>query len=87
MHAAALICLSPLLNYDDYKDYNAQNFTDDSIFKTIEHLSSSRMKETILACIALHREDCLDFFNPILTEDGICFTFNSLNSRDIYTDA
>ena len=25
-------------------------------------------------------------FEPIFTPDGLCFTFNALNSRDIYTD-
>lgn len=26
-------------------------------------------------------------FEPIFTEEGLCFTTNSINSRDLYTDA
>lgn len=25
-------------------------------------------------------------FQPIFTEEGLCFTYNSINSRDMYTD-
>uniref|UniRef100_A0A1B0DLX5 Uncharacterized protein n=1 Tax=Phlebotomus papatasi TaxID=29031 RepID=A0A1B0DLX5_PHLPP len=28
--------------------------------------------------------DCVDIFTPILTEEGFCFTFNTLNASEIY---
>lgn len=27
-----------------------------------------------------------EMFTPILTEEGLCFAFNALNSHEIYTD-
>lgn len=29
---------------------------------------------------------CHDYFQTILTDEGVCYTFNNLNSYDIYTD-
>lgn len=31
-----------------------------------------------------HEMDCDDIFNEVMTEEGLCFTFNVLNSRDFY---
>lgn len=30
--------------------------------------------------------DCSKCFVPVFTEDGICVTFNALNSHEIYTN-
>lgn len=30
--------------------------------------------------------NCSKHFSPVFTRDGLCFAFNSLNSRDLYTD-
>lgn len=30
--------------------------------------------------------DCWGLFKPVLTEEGVCYTYNSLNSHDIYTE-
>lgn len=33
-----------------------------------------------------HLSDCRDLFQRIITEEGVCYTFNAINSRDIYTN-
>lgn len=63
-----------------------QNGTDKSIFDIITDISSTQ-KEVINECTLLRQYDCGKLFQPILSEEGICFTYNALNSRDIYTDA
>lgn len=30
--------------------------------------------------------NCTELFKPTLTEEGYCYTFNNLNTKDIYTD-
>lgn len=58
--------------------------TDDSVIQTLEDMSIN-MGERLDEC-KWQNKDCSKFFHPVLTEEGFCFTFNSLNSRDIYTD-
>lgn len=30
--------------------------------------------------------NCSDLFDPIVTEDGLCYTFNTLNAIDVVSD-
>lgn len=47
---------------------------------------SIKLNESLYGCSWRKNNECSYLFSSILTEDGFCFTFNSLNSRDIYTD-
>lgn len=62
------------------------NFTDASLIRDLDNISI-KLNDSLHNC-KWHGDDkdCSTLFRPILTENGICFTFNSLNSRDIYSD-
>lgn len=63
------------------------NFTDERIFDTIHELAPN-FTDTMFFCKWRNTFTlCQDIgFQPVLTEEGVCFTFNALNSEDIYTD-
>lgn len=61
-------------------------FANESIYDIISTMALT-MNDTLFNCVWKSKvESCSQFFSPVLTEDGLCFTFNALNSRDIYTD-
>lgn len=61
------------------------SFTDASVVQTLKDMSIN-LHEFMDECIWQKCRNCSNFFQPILTEDGFCFTFNSLNSQDIYSN-
>lgn len=66
--------------------YECPKFTGRQIFDIIQDKGHT-FNYTMMAC--RWRNDvgrCEKFFKTILTEEGVCFTFNSLNSHDIYTE-
>lgn len=68
----------------DFDIFNNISTTD--ILNTLREMSLT-LNDTIFNCSWLYNsDDCEDDFKAILTEEGICFTFNALNSQDVYTD-
>ncbi|XP_044272487.1 pickpocket protein 28-like [Tribolium madens] len=59
-------------------------------FETIEYLMSIAppFEEVFFGCkwTSLN-ETCSNFFSPMLTEDGMCFTFNMLDRSELFTNA
>lgn len=65
-------------------EYFSDNVTDDSIFDEI-HKISTTFQDTLVACLFLNTiSSCYKYFHEILTEEGICFTFNLLGSDEIF---
>lgn len=62
---------------------NHNNFTDESIFGRIKYFSLPY--EAVFHRLETPFYDFVKLF-PVFTEDGFCFTINTLNSNDIYTD-
>lgn len=61
-------------------------FTNASIYDLIQDMAPS-FQHTLLYCMWQYKDDqCSTFFTEILTDEGLCFTFNALNSQDIYTN-
>lgn len=70
-----------------FAEFNlGEMISDASIVDTLFDMSI-KMENSMRDCEwRSERIACRNLFRPILTEDGFCFIFNSLNSRDIYTD-
>lgn len=63
-----------------------ETFINDSIYAEINDMARS-FDETFIECSSPNGNgDCLDSFIPIYSEEGLCFSFNALNSHEILTD-
>lgn len=85
--SARIQALSHLCVEEYMFDYD-EKYAKASIFNVIEEMAPD-LNDTLRVC--LWKEDgdddtCSQLFIPILTEDGLCFSFNALNSNETYTD-
>lgn len=82
LNALAHVC--PLLPHlIEYKD----NFTDESIYATIQDMAPNT-RESFSPFCGWQRKfsKCSKLFTRVLTDDGLCLTFNALNSHEMYTN-
>lgn len=84
LQAAAQIC-------DDFfaekvlKEFSGRDF-DESIVSVIKEIAQE-CDETLVICRMLTKDStCEKYFQDVLTEEGICFTFNLLGASDVATD-
>lgn len=54
----------------------------ESIYQTIQSIGPDQSSVVVFATWIGQ----IAHFKPILTGEGFCYTYNSLNSRDIYTN-
>lgn len=77
-----------LIDFTEYIDFG-EKFANETIYDVIKDMAPSLDGERCVLSTCrwqLKYKDCPALFKPILTEEGLCFTFNALNSRDIYTE-
>lgn len=71
--------------WGEFIDSN-EHFVNSSVFDLIEEMAPY-LNDTVIECKWPYDGDtCSEIFVPVLTEEGLCFAFNILNSGDIYTD-
>lgn len=79
----ALAHISPRV-YEAIKDKFKDNFAEESIYETIGYLAFQKMDlyfDYLDRSISEYSK-----IVTVLTEEGVCLSYNALNSRDIYTD-
>lgn len=61
-------------------------YADDSILSIIKDMAPEQDK-TIIGCKLFDTwTNCENMFHPIITEAGLCYTFNALNAREMLSD-
>lgn len=82
MKALANVC--PLL--PKWIHFKTEKFASESIYGQIEEIAP-RLQDILLFCMWAYFDNiCYKIIVPIMTEDGLCFTFNAMNSHEMYTD-
>ncbi|XP_037047236.1 pickpocket protein 28-like [Bradysia coprophila] len=82
---AVLQLCSDSLN-EELNETGRYNFTDNKIFEIIKEVAPS-FDETLVNCKFQNREEhCRDYFEEVITEEGLCYTFNSLEPTQIYRE-
>lgn len=61
------------------------NYSESSILKTIFDMAPT-FSETMFLCSLFDiRSNCTPWFFPTVTEDGVCYVFNTLNLKELST--
>lgn len=62
------------------------NYNSSGLIDILEEIAPS-LNDTMFDCgWKNENKECFDLFKTTLTEEGLCYTFNAMNSHEIYTD-
>lgn len=67
-------------------DYLGNKFINESFYELMQDMAPT-CNDTLVRCKWKGVEHpCTNLFKPMINGQGICFTFNALNSRDVHTE-
>lgn len=72
----------------EIKSFSSMNdeFADNSILSRMSEMAPT-FTDTMIWCKIFNMwSDCNKFLSPVYTESGLCYTFNSMNLDDIFTN-
>lgn len=70
----------------DLFDFFPDNYSDSSILNTIIDVMP-RFEDTMMFCKLFDKwSKCDKYLFPIITEEGLCFTFNAVNINETVTN-
>lgn len=81
MEALAHLCE----NFEEIYEFE-NDFANNSIYDVIDDMALESEETLSIGYWQRTAINASKYFIPVLTEEGKCFAFNSLNSDDIYTD-
>lgn len=61
------------------------NVTDNKIINLIRDIAPT-FAETMRLCKFRNKVEYCNYFEEIMTDEGLCFTFNMLNANDLYRE-
>lgn len=78
--------ITQLCSHPDSSMEESDKFTNDSLYDMVVYLAPT-LKRTIRSGWRKdYYHNVTGLFAPVFTDEGYCFSFNTLNSHDIYTD-
>lgn len=81
MNALAHIC-PKLSDFVEFKE----EFATELIYNIIREIAPPTIVSFYVCFWLGGYKSCSDIFTPVLTDQGLCYSFNALNSHEIYTD-